>query len=268
MKYKNYIAKAIRKIFLYASLIYLGLCAYIYIIQNSLIFFPTKTDYSQHLNKNAEEVVYNVNGVKLHGWLVNKKYAGKKLIFYYGGNAEDVYHNIADFSNLKAAVLLINYRGYGYSEGEPSEKAFFSDALAIVQKGKTTLEPEKIILFGRSIGTGTATFVTSQVENDGLLLITPFDSMANVAGEYYPFLPISLLLKHKFNSIQFAPKIKSPTLIIYGSKDRVIPNERTENLFNFFKTKLKIVRIDNADHNDITAYSKYWNEVSKFVENL
>jgi len=266
MKPEKFLLAAIKRLFLYIILIYVGLGAYIYSIQDSLIFFPVKADYSRQLNKNVEEVIYKVNGVKLHGWLVNKKYVNDKLIFYYGGNAEDVYYNISDFSNLKAAVLLINYRGYGYSEGKPGEEAFFSDALKILQSAQKTYKPKKTIIFGRSIGTGVATYIASKVLNNGIILITPFDSMANVAGEHYPLFPVSLLLKHKFNSKNYVPEITSPVLIIYGSGDRVIPNERTENLLNYFKTKYRIVKLDNADHNDITAYSKYWNEVRAFID--
>ena len=164
--------------------------------------------------------------------------------------------------------MLINYRGYGFSEGEPSEKVFFSDALSLIQRAKATFNPKKTIIFGRSIGTGTATYVASRVENSGVLLITPFDSMTNLAGAHYPVFPTFLLLKHKFDSIKYAPKIKSPLLVIYGANDRVIPNERTENLLNFFDSKLKVVKIDNADHNGIASYLRYWNEISTFIDNI
>ncbi|MDH3974946.1 MAG: hypothetical protein OEV42_11765 [Deltaproteobacteria bacterium] len=268
MKFDKSFYPILKRIALYIILIYGGLCLYIYSVQESLIFFPVKADYSRQLNKHSEEIIYKVNGLKLHGWLINKHLANKKLIVYYGGNAEDVYYNINHFSNLTAAALLINYRGYGYSEGTPGEEALFSDALKILQIAKTNYKPKKTIIFGRSVGTGIASFVASKVECSGVILITPFDSMSNLAGEHYPLYPTSLLLRHKFDSTRYAPKITSPVLVVYGSKDRIIPNERTENLLNFFKVKYKKVRIDGADHNDIAGYSKYWHEVSKFVDNL
>lgn len=258
----------LKRILLYFILIYIGLCIYIYSVQESLIFYPVKADYSRQLNKNVEEVIYKVNGVKLHGWFVNKHLAKEKLIIYYGGNAEDVYYNINDFSNLKAASLLINYRGYGYSEGKPGEKELFIDALSILKIAKINYKPKKLIIYGRSVGTGIATYVASKVLNNGVILITPFDSMVNVAREHYPFYPTSLILKHTFDSTKYAPKITSPVLIIYGSKDRIVPNERTENLFKYMKTKLRYFRIEGADHNDISGYQKYWEEVIKFIDGV
>lgn len=258
----------LKRLFLYIILIYVGLCIYIYSIQESLIFYPVKADYTKQLNKNAEEVIYKVNNVKLHGWLVNSHLANKKLILYYGGNAEDVYYNINDFSNLKAASLLINYRGFGYSEGTPGEKPLFRDALEIFKIAKKNYNPKKLIIYGRSVGTGIATYVASEVSNNGVILITPFDSLVNLAREHYPLYPAPIILKHKFDSTQYAPKIKSPVLIIYGSGDRIVPNDRTENLFRFIKTKLRYVKIEGADHNDIAGYSRYWDEVVKFVDGV
>jgi len=258
----------LKRLFLYIILIYVGLCLYIYSIQESLIFFPVKADYSHKTGTNVEEVIYKVNGVKLHGWLVNKHMAKEKLIMYYGGNAEDVYYNVNDFSNLKAASLLINYRGYGYSEGRPGEKVLFSDALAILKAARANYKPKRIVIFGRSVGTGIATYVASQVPNNGVILITPFDSMTKLAAGHYPLYPVSLILKHRFDSTKYAPAITSSVLVIYGSKDHIVPNIRTEKLLQFINSKFRRVKIEGADHNNIAGYRKYREEIVKFIDGV
>ena len=256
-----------KRILIYIAVIYLSFTLLIYFRQEAYIFFPTKENHTiEKTNNKIVEYELKLQNTKLYGWLTNQEYAKKKLVIYYGGNAEDIYYNIPDFQKLEGiATLLVNYRGYGLSNGKASEKNLFSDAIAIYDNIFSTYHPEKIITLGRSLGSGVATYLASQRKIDGVILVTPYDSVLNMAKEKFPFLPISIMLRHKFDSLKYVKKIKCPILVLYGGNDSVIPNRRTENLIKNIEGHKKIVLIKEADHNNINIYPEYWENLFKFI---
>jgi len=246
------------------AIIVLGL----FVFQDYFIFFPRKLyDNSYEVLKyKAHEINLDVEGITLHGWLLNKD--KKKLIIYYGGNAEEVSANISDMINIEGySVLLMNYRGYGLSEGKPSEKTLFDDALYIYDRitGEFSIQPENVILFGRSLGSGVAVYVASKRKVSKLILITPYDSIRNIAQKQFPIIPVGLILRHPFNSMLYVKDISSPTLIVMGGRDRTIPNDNSMNLVNGWKGDCESVLIEEADHNDIHTYPEYWDAISKYL---
>lgn len=250
------------RIVLYILIAYLGLTLFIYTKQDSLLFLPTQ-DRHQLRSKQSTVVPYELlqDGIHLRGWLVQPALASKKLLIYYGGNGEDIFYNIDDFIKLQGvATLLVQYRGYGTSDGSPSEALLFSDALSIYDDVRVRLQPTEIMLMGRSLGSGVACYVASQKTVNKTILVTPFDSMTNVVKSHYPWLPVELLLRHPFNSIQHVQTIKAPLLLIYGGQDRIIPNRHTENLIRHLPepAKVDILQIPAAGHNDIHAHASYW----------
>lgn len=203
----------------------------------------------------------------IRGWLVNPQYAKKRVIVYFGGNAEDVFYNVEEFEDIQAATLLVAYRGYGPSTGQPGENELYQDGLAIVDDILERYHPEKLLLFGRSLGSGIACYCAAHRRVAGVVLITPYDSIENVAGTHYPWLPVTFLLRHKFNSQAFAPAIESPVLVLYGDLDTVVPPSRTENLLTTLPRGTRSVLVRGADHGSISMFPLYWQEILEFIEN-
>lgn len=257
----------IKRILIYPAVIYLFITLLVYFKQEAYMFFPTRENHTiEKTNNKIVEYELKLQNTKLCGWLINQEYAEKKLVIYYGGNAEDIYYNIPDLQKLEGiATLLVNYRGYGLSNGKTSEKNLFSDAVAIYDDIFPTYHPEKIVLLGRSLGTGVATYLASKRKTDGVILVTPYDSMLNMAKEKFPFLPTSIILRHKFDSLRYVKKIECPILVLYSGNDSVVPNRRTENLIKNIDGHKIIVLIKEADHNNISIYPEYWENLVKFI---
>src|SRR5262249_35639515 len=151
--------------------------------------------------------------------------AGSPLVLYFGGNAEDVSWMLRRVAQQTpgAGWLLVDYRGYGASEGTPSEEALSADAIQWFDYARHQLDAQRIIVFGRSLGSGVAVQLAAARAVDGVILATPFDSLTNVARHHYPFLPVSLILKHPFDSLARAPYIDAPLLCLVAEHDQVVP---------------------------------------------
>ena len=262
-------------VFLILFVFYCSTLAFLYVKQRSFIFFTTGISKSQeYLLRNFShlEVNINHNGFNLHGWFINREISSENpLIIYYGGNAEEISHNLLNLEKYeKESLLFMNYRGYGKSTGSPSQSSLFSDALFIIDHISDTysIPSTNIILMGRSLGSAVATYVAKQRHVKAVILITPFDSLVNIAKEHYPFFPVKLLLRHPFNSVQIAPEIISPMIAIIADQDKIISNETSINLVEHWGMKSHYVIIKNADHNTISNYPEYWNTIRFFLSKM
>jgi len=238
-------------------LIYLGICLALFVLQRKILYFPVPALISGALPMNVEEISFETDGQILRGWLVNKGSA--KALVYYGGNAENIEQNIEFFKSINTdyTIYLIPYRGYGNSSGTPSEKKLYQDALHIFdQLNKQHLS---LSLMGRSLGTGVATYVAAQRKVEHLILVTPFDSIENVASNIYWMLPVSLLLQDKYDSLERASLITADDiLVLIAEQDEVIPRARTENLVKQLASrKFESLVIKGAGHNDISLYPEF-----------
>jgi pimeloyl-ACP methyl ester carboxylesterase len=189
-------------------------------------------------------------------------------VVYYGGNAEEVSGNLWDMARLQAgAYLFMNYRGYGDSQGKPSQKNLCRDALYILDTlvARENIPMNHIVLMGRSLGSGVAVYVAAHRPVRGVILVTPFDSLLNVARHHYPVLPVRFLLKHPFDSAALAPGVKMPALVIIGNQDNIIPNRRSTQLAEVWGGVVDTVVIDGAGHNDIQLDHRYWEAINSFL---
>jgi uncharacterized protein len=166
------------------------------------------------------------------------------------------------------ATLLVNYRGYGLSSGRPSEAALYGDALAIYDRAvqRPDIDGHHVIVIGRSLGTGVATYVASRRQVAGVVLVSPYDSMVRVAHGVYPFLPVGLLLRHRFESDQRAPSIHAPLLALAAEQDTLIPLERSRRLVEKWAGPSRLQVLAGVDHNTIAAHPSYWPLISDFIE--
>jgi len=240
--------------------VYLSLAAFLYIYQRKLIYFPTPADP----NFVVDEITINNDGMRLHGWVLNP--GRPRALIYFGGNSELITHRSGFFRDVfgEYSVYLINYRGYGYSEGSPSETALFSDALAIYDQ----LLPrhETISAYGRSLGSGVAVFLAAERALEKLILLTPYDSITEVARKAYPYFPVRLLLKDRFDSAARAADIDEPVLITSAEFDHEIKLPHTLALKRrLTRARLTYRMIAGAAHNNIVDFSDYRETVRDFI---
>jgi uncharacterized protein len=231
---------------------YLALCAALFAYQRSLLYFPQPKSWgdpatTMHLQAKDAELV-----------LTARQSTGPKAIVYFGGNAEDVSANLPSFGQAFPghAIYLLHYRGYGGSSGSPSEAALQSDALALFdQVSKTHAD---VTVIGRSLGSGVAVWVASQRPVSRLILVTPYNSIQELAAQRFPWFPISWLLVDKFESWKYAPQVTAPTLLIAAEHDEVIPAASTGKLHTQFKTGTATMKVlPGTSHNTISQHPQY-----------
>ncbi|MCB1124662.1 MAG: alpha/beta hydrolase, partial [Verrucomicrobiae bacterium] len=186
------------------------------------------------------------------------------LLVYYGGNGEEVSYNLDSFKHITGcAVLLVNYRGYGESEGSPTEKHLVGDAIQILDQVKQRYD--KVILMGRSLGSGIAVQVAAQHEVDRLILVTPYDSITAVAQGIYPWAPVGFLIKDPFDSLSRAASVKVPALFLIAQDDSVIPMKHSRKLADRWGGPVDWKLIPGTTHNSISAEMQYWDAIEEFI---
>lgn len=242
--------------------IYLLIAALLFVFQRKLIYYPVPVDPAFR----ADEIIIENTGIELHGWVLHPGRA--HALIYFGGNSEPITARREYFDSLFAdySVYLVNYRGYGNSQGQPSETALFADALAIYDGIRP--RHESISAYGRSLGSGVAVYLAARRPVDRLILLTPYDSIAAVAQSAYPLFPVDFLIRDRFDSAALAAQIDGPVLIASAELDRVIGLQHTLALrHNFIRAEVDYVQIEGAAHNDITEFAQYHEAVARFIGN-
>jgi uncharacterized protein len=231
-------------------LLYLAGCAAVYGLQRSMLYHP------QPARQAAEFLTLPVDGASLQVSVHPRP--GAPAVLYFGGNAEDVSGTLPQLAHLfpDHALYLMHYRGYGQSTGEPTEAALHADARALwahVQRGHPVIK-----VIGRSLGSGVAVRLASEQPVARLALVTPYDSIENVAAEAFPWLPVRWLIRDRFDSAAVAGRVGAPTTLIGAERDTLIRPERTERLATFFAPGVaRTVWIAGADHNNLGAFEAY-----------
>ena len=240
--------------------VYLLIAAFLYFYQRKLIYFPVSTDP----DFSADEVVFDNDGTRLHGWVLNP--GRTKALIYFGGNSELITHRADYFKRVFAdySVYLVNYRGYGNSEGTPSESALFADALAIHDRIRD--QYATVSAYGRSLGSGVAVYLAASRRLHRLILLTPYDSVAAVAQKTYPLFPVRYLIKDRFDSASRAADIDIPVLIASAENDREIKLQHTLALRDrLTRAVVEYRQIAGAAHNDIIDFPEYRDFVEAFI---
>ena len=251
------------KALLFLVLGYGVIVALMYGAQNQLIFPGTKLPSRplDHPFQPKRMVIQVENDVSLAGMLYapegNRPSA--ELLIGFGGNAQDAEALGQDLASTFADmhIAVFHYRGYGESTGQPGEVAFFADALAIHDRLVSDLSPKMVYALGISLGSGVAGYLSKERSLDGAIFVTPYDSIEAVAKQAYPWLPVGLLLKHRFNTIDAMAGNSTPVAIIAAEQDRVIKPERTAILRSAIERLVFDQTIKDSGHADIYAMPAY-----------
>ena len=254
---------------LVAVAVVLALPVAMYVGQDRLIFHPqpmTETGLAQSAKSlpGVQSLFIQAgDGTRLHAWHL----AGSPLVLYFGGNAEDVSWNLKRVAEQVpgAGWLLVDYRGYGGSAGASSEQALRSDAIEWFDYAKQKLDAPRIAVFGRSLGSGVAVQLATARAVEGVILATPYDSMTNVASYHYPYLPVSWMLKHPFDSLAHAPSITAPLLCLVAERDQVIPVVHSRRLFDAWRGPKRWVELAGAGHNSTDDVPAFWQAIREFL---
>lgn len=232
--------------------VYLVLCAALFFFQRSLIYFPQPNA----VNSADSRMTLSMPDTQVS--VVTRERVGPRALIYFGGNAEDVSRNLPEFTDAfpEYAVYLLNYRGFGGSDGSPSEAAIAEDALALFDQ--VYASHPQIAVVGRSLGSGVAVRLASQRPVQQLILVTPYNSLEEIATRQYPWVPVRWLLKDRFESGKYAARIRVPTLLLAASDDEVIPRASTQRLLENFPQGVAVLRVvPDSGHNSISDRAQY-----------
>jgi fermentation-respiration switch protein FrsA (DUF1100 family) len=209
------------------------------------------------------------DGTKLFGWYVEAQ-ADRPVILWCHGNAGNIINrleNLRELYRIGLSVFIFDYRGYGRSQGKPSEEGLYQDALGAYDYLTRTrmIRPERIVVFGRSLGAAVAGEVAVQKPAAGLILESAFPSIGAVAKFHYGGVPVHWLLGANFALIDRLPQLSLPKLIIHGEKDDIIPLELGRQVFEAAKPPKSFYVIEGADHNNTyqvggMTYFRRWAE--------
>ncbi|HUN70513.1 MAG TPA: hypothetical protein VMU46_17075 [Burkholderiales bacterium] len=248
-----------------------GLPLAVYLAQDALIFYKQplaperRAEIARRFPSVQEVSLKAKDGAALHAWYAR---SGGPLVLYFGGNAEEVSWMLEELGQAPdASWLLVEYRGYGLSEGSPGEAALVSDALEWFDRAAKFpgIDSRRIYAFGRSLGSGVAVALAAERPLAGVILATPFDSLASVAKRYYWYLPVDLLLRHRFDSIARAPGLKQPLLCLIAARDEVIPPAHGERLFEAWGGAKRKIVLEEAGHNTSDSHPMFWPAIREFL---
>ena len=250
-----------------------GLPLAVYLAQDARIFHrqplseARRAELARRFPEVLEIFVQAKDGARLHAWHAQAPGAGP-LVLYFGGNAEDVSWMLEELGQVPGVSwLLVDYRGYGLSEGSPGEAALIADAVEWFDHATKFpgIDPARVFAFGRSLGSGVAVALAARRPLAGLILATPYDSLAALAKRYYWYLPVDWLLKHRFDSIERAPKLKQPLLCLIAGQDEVIPPAHGERLFDAWGGPKRKLVLQEAGHNSTDAHPLFWPSIRVFL---
>lgn len=270
----------IRRVLRLAARVLVGLViagALLLVFEKKLIYFPTRahdaTPAGLGLAHEEVELVAG-DGVRLHGWFLPAK--GSRLtVLLFHGNAGNISHRLDRALlmqlRLKVDTFLLDYRGYGRSEGSPDEAGTYEDARAahrwLVARGTS---PERLVLFGESLGSAVATQLATEVASRALVLESPFTSVPEMARAVYPFLPLWPFVRTRYDTLSKVSRLRVPLLVLHGERDEVVPFAQGRRVFEAAPEPKRFYAIRGAGHNDtyVVGGDAYWQALSDFMGGL
>ena len=250
------------KLILIIFVIYFLLLVFLYFYQRNLLYHPNENNYSgDKISVDIEKVkIQTSDNIELLGWYHEKNLKDHKTLVYFHGNAgslENRIHKLNHFQDMNINFLIIAWRGFNGNKGKPSERGLYVDGKSAIDwLKKKGVDEKNLILYGESLGTGVATHLAQNKNYAGVILETPFTSMVDAAKNFYPYIPINLLLKDKFENFKKVKNINIPILVMHGEVDKIVP----------FSMGKKIYEI--ANNPKYSYFTKYDDHMMEYDENL
>jgi fermentation-respiration switch protein FrsA (DUF1100 family) len=249
---------------------------WLYLQQPKMTFYPAAKllETPDRWGLPYEEVqLLTEDKVRLHGWYIPQPTATRTLLFFHGngGNISHRGESLAIFNRLGLNVLIIDYRGYGHSEGQPDEQGLYRDATAAWHylTGQRGLSAKQIIIFGRSLGGAVAAQLASRVEPGALILESTFSSARDMAGQLFPLLSHVILLRYSFDSEQQIRQLKSPLFMAHSPQDEIIPYSQGIKLYAAAPPSKRFFEM-RGGHNDgfLQSQPGYEQSLRRFIREL
>lgn len=263
---------AIRDVVVFIVVAYAAVVALMWLAQERLQFHPQPAmgPPTAPPGWSLEDVRFPArDGTVLAGTMARTAAARGPLVIYYGGNAEEVtaYASEAAAAYGGRAVLLVNYRGYGASGGRPGEREMVADAIELYDWAarRADVDPERIALHGRSLGSGVAVQVAAARPARCVVLTSPFASAREIASDIYFWAPVGLIMRHPFDSAALAPRLAMPALFLVGEADTLIPPRYSNRLADAWGGPVERVSFAGFGHNDISVNPRYAAAVQAFL---
>lgn len=243
-------------------------------MESRFLYFPARSLSAtpESFGLRADELsLLTEDGVRLHGWWI-KGVGGRALVFFHGnaGNIGDRLDRARIFNErLGLDVFLVDYRGYGRSEGQPFEDGLYRDARAVYAHASTRFHSNQIVLFGESLGSAVAIQLATEQPCAGLVLETPFLSVPAMARKHYPFVP-AFLIRSRFDNEAKIGSVSAPKLFLIAERDEIAPPEQGRRLFELAAEPKTLYVIPGSGHNDtyVTGGEAYWKSWSQFLGGL
>ena len=247
-----------------AYLIFVG---FFFIFQSQYIYFPERTLSAapSSIGLHFESVSFETaDGLKLSGWFIPSEGA-KSVILFCHGNAGNISHRLESiliFHRLGLDIFIFDYRGYGQSQGKPSEQGTYKDAEAawryLIEERQVL--PNEIIVFGRSLGAAVASWLAQSHTPGALILESTFTSLADIVATLYPYLPVRLLLRFEYNTAEYLGRADCPVLIVHSHDDEIMPFSHGRQLFEIARYPKEFLEISGAHNEGFITSGKYYEE--------
>jgi pimeloyl-ACP methyl ester carboxylesterase len=252
---------------------YIGLTLILFLFQSSFIYFPTHDSAGTPaaIGLAYEDIRFKTaDGVALSGWYVPVE-DSQQIVLFFHGNAGNITHrleSIGRFHRLGLSVFIVDYRGYGQSEGNVSEEGTYLDAEAawgylVEERG---VEPEQIIIFGRSLGGAVAAWLAQQHPPKMLILESTFTSVPDMGARQFPFLPVRLLARIRYNTVDRLPQVPAPILIVHSPDDEIIPYSHGRRLFEVAPEPKEFLQITGGHNEGFVISRNYEEGLKSFIE--
>lgn len=253
--------------------VYLAFAGFLFIFQSHHIYYPERVlSVTPHsIGLQFESVSFETtDGVLLSGWFVPSESARGVILFCHG-NAGNISHrldSIQIFHQLGLDVFIFDYRGYGQSEGKPTEQGTYKDAEAawryLIEERQ--VNPNEVIIFGRSLGGAVASWLAQSHTPGGLILESTFTSLPDIAAGLYPYLPVRLLLRFEYNTAEYLGGVDCPVLIVHSRDDEIMPFNHGQQLLESAKEPKKFLEITGTHNNGfITSGKRYEDGLNTFI---